>query len=156
MLLATDPAALGIDARAFAGAVSVSGVHDLTPLVLFSFNTDIKLDVGEALRLSPAFLSPRSPAHRCCSRSAANETAEFLRQTWIQWDRWPQSRPRGATAPLIVPGCDHFSVLAEYADGGQRADPRHARPVLTSLISGRVRGPPCRLTNDQRSLKFAI
>ena len=116
MLLATDPAALGLDARTFAGAVSVSGVHDLTPLVLFSFNADLKLDVGEALRLSPAFLSPGSDA-RLLLAVGANETAEFLRQTWIQWDRWPQSRPAGATTPLIVPGCDHFSILAEYADG---------------------------------------
>ena len=116
MLLATDPAALGIDEGAFAGAVSVSGVHDLTPLVLFSFNSDIKLDVGGALRLSPAFLSPRYRAPLLLA-VGANETAEFLRQTWIQWDRWPQSRPAGTTAPLIVPGCDHFSVLAEYADG---------------------------------------
>ncbi len=116
MLLATDPAALGLDSRTFAGAVSVSGVHDLTPLVLFSFNVDLKLDAGEALRLSPAFLSPGSGAPLLLA-VGASETAEFLRQTWMQWDRWPQSRPAGATAPLIVPGCDHFSILAEYADG---------------------------------------
>ncbi len=116
MLLATEPAALGIDARTFAGAVSVSGVHDLTPLVLFSFNKDLKLDVDEALRLSPAFLEPRYSAPLLLA-VGADETAEFLRQTWIQWDRWPQSRPMGMTAPLIVPARDHFSVLAEYADG---------------------------------------
>jgi arylformamidase len=116
MLLATDPAALGLDARTFAGAVSVSGVHDLTPLVLFSFNVDLKLDVGEALRLSPVFLSPGSGAPLLLA-VGADETAEFLRQTWIQWDRWPRNRPAGAPAPLIVPGCDHFSILAEYADG---------------------------------------
>ncbi len=115
MMLATDPASMGLDATSFAGAVSVSGVHDLTPLVLFSFNTDMKLDVGEALRLSPAFLAPRSNAPLLLA-VGGDETAEFLRQTWIQWDRWPQSRPPGADAPLIVPGCDHFSVLAEYAN----------------------------------------
>lgn len=115
MMLATDPASLGLDATSFGGAVSVSGVHDLTPLVLFSFNADLKLDVDLALRLSPAFLSPRLSAPLLLAVGGA-ETAEFLRQTWIQWDRWPESRPRGATSPLIVPGCDHFSVLAEYAD----------------------------------------
>ena len=41
---------------------SLSGVHDLAPLVQFSFNADLKLDAGEALRLSPAFLSPGSGA----------------------------------------------------------------------------------------------
>ena len=115
MMLATDPAGLGLDATSFAGAVSVSGVHDLTPLVLFSFNADMKLDVAEAQRLSPAFLAPRSNAPLLLA-VGSDETAEFLRQTWIQWDRWPQSRPRGASAPLIVPRCDHFSVLAEYAE----------------------------------------
>ena len=116
MMIATDPATLGLDARALAGAVSVSGVHDLTPLVMFSFNADLKLDVDEAKRLSPAFLSPRSQAPLLLA-VGGSETAEFLRQTWIQWDRWPRNRPAGAEAPLIVPGCDHFSVLAEYADG---------------------------------------
>jgi len=115
MMLATDPTALGLGATSFAGAVSVSGVHDLTPLVLFSFNADMKLDVAEALRLSPAFLAPQSSAPLLLA-VGGDETAEFLRQTWIQWDRWPQSRPPGAFAPLIVPHCDHFSVLAEYAD----------------------------------------
>jgi arylformamidase len=115
MMVATDSASLGLDAKSFAGAVSVSGVHDLTPLVLFSFNTDMRLDVAEALRLSPAFVAPQSGAPLLLA-VGGDETAEFLRQTWIQWDRWPQSRPRGAEAPLIVPGCDHFSVLAEYAD----------------------------------------
>jgi arylformamidase len=117
MMLATDPAALDLSAKAFAGAVSVSGVHDLTPLVLFSFNADMKLDVDEALRLSPAFLAPQSQAPLVLA-VGGDETAEFLRQTWIQWDRWPQSRPPAAAAPLIVPRCDHFSVLAEYADAG--------------------------------------
>ena len=115
MMVATDPASLGLDAKSFAGAVSVSGVHDLTPLVLFSFNTDMRLDVAEALRLSPAFLAPQSSAPLLLA-VGSDETAEFLRQTWIQWDRWPQSRPHGVEAPLIVPGCDHFSVLAEYAE----------------------------------------
>jgi arylformamidase len=116
MMIATDSAALGLDAQSFAGAVSVSGVHDLTPLVLFSFNTDMKLDVAEALRLSPAFLVPRSSAPLLLA-VGGGETAEFLRQTWVQWDRWPQNRPPGTNSPLIVPGCDHFSVLAQYADG---------------------------------------
>jgi arylformamidase len=115
MLNATDPAALGIDARAFAGAVSISGVHDLTPLVLFSFNADLRLDVAEAKRLSPAFLTPRFAAPLQLA-VGADETAEFLRQAWIQWDRWPRQRPPGTDAPLIVPGRDHFSVLADYVD----------------------------------------
>jgi arylformamidase len=116
MLLATEPAALGVDAGTIAGAVSLSGVHDLTPLVLFSFNADLRLDVGEALRLSPAFLSPRLSAPLLLA-VGADETAEFLRQTWMLWDRWPKSRPSAAKMPLIVPACNHFSVLAQYADG---------------------------------------
>jgi arylformamidase len=111
MLLATDwPARNPI-----AGAVSLSGVHDLAPMVLFSFNADFKLDADEAARLSPVNLAPRSHAPLLIA-AGADETPEFLRQSRILWDRWPGNRPAGMTGPLFVPARDHFSVVADYAD----------------------------------------
>ena len=51
MLLATDWTALRPRARPrCAGGVSLSGVHDLAPLVLVSFNADFRLDDAEAAR----------------------------------------------------------------------------------------------------------
>jgi len=115
MLFMTDWAALGLARDPSAGAVSLSGVHDLAPMVQFSFNADLKLDDVEAARLSPVHLSPRSPAPLLLA-VGADETSEFIRQTRILWDAWPASRPPGARAPLIIPGRHHFSVVVDYAD----------------------------------------
>jgi arylformamidase len=115
MLLATDWAAQGIARDPVAGAVSLSGVHDLAPLVQFSYNVDLRLDAAEAARLSPVHLSPRSRAPLVLA-VGADETSEFIRQTRILWDAWPANRPPGAGAPLIVPARNHFSVVFDYAD----------------------------------------
>lgn len=115
MLLATDWTALGLGNAPIAGAVSLSGVHDLAPMVLFSFNTDFKLDAAEAARVSPVNLAPRTRAPLLIA-VGADETSEFLRQSRILWDRWPANRPAGMSAPLFVPARNHFSVVADYAD----------------------------------------
>jgi len=115
MLLATDWAALGVRSDPIAGAVSLSGVHDLAPLVLYSFNTDLKLDAAAAARMSPVNLTPRSRAPLVIA-VGADETSEFLRQSRILWDRWPANRPAGMNAPLFIPERNHFSVVADYAD----------------------------------------
>ncbi len=115
MLLATDWATAGLERDPVAGGVSLSGVHDLAPMVLFSFNADLKLDAAEAARLSPVRLQPRGRAPLLLA-VGADETPEFIRQARILWDAWPACRPAGAVAPLIVPGRHHFSVVVDYAD----------------------------------------
>jgi arylformamidase len=92
-------------------------VHDLAPMVLFSFNADFRLDAAEAARLSPARLEPWVDAPLLVAVGGA-ETSEFLRQAQLQWDAWPAQRPPGSTGPLVVPGKDHFSVVADHADPG--------------------------------------
>jgi arylformamidase len=115
MLFATDWSARGFAEPPIVGGVSLSGVHDLGPLVRFSFNADFKLDDAEAARQSPIFLTPRTPAPLVLA-AGADETAEFVRQTQMLWDAWPQNRPAGATGPLLVPARHHFSVVADYAE----------------------------------------
>jgi arylformamidase len=90
-------------------------VHDLAPIVLFSFNADIRLDEAEAARLSPVRLRPRSAAPLLVA-AGADETGEFLRQAQLLWEAWPANRPPGAMAPLIVPARHHFSVVADFGD----------------------------------------
>ena len=114
MMLATDWTAPGLARDPIAGGVSVSGVHDLTPMVHFSFNADFRLDEAEAARLSPARMAPLSRVPLVLA-VGADETSEFIRQTRIQWDAWPANRPAGARGPLIVPDRNHFSVMADYA-----------------------------------------
>jgi arylformamidase len=117
MLYATDWASAGLPRDPIAGGVSLSGVHDLEPLVLFSFNVDLKLDHAEAARMSPNRLSPRSSAPLLLA-VGADETSEFVRQTQILWEAWPANRPAGDTGPLVIPARNHFTVVLDYADPG--------------------------------------
>jgi len=115
MLVTTPAEAFGLAQHPLAGAVSVSGVHDLRPLTLASFNSELKLDDAEAARLSPILQQPvaRVPV---VIAVGADETAEFLRQADLLWDAWPENRPAKMQRPLVVPERHHFSVVVDYAD----------------------------------------
>jgi arylformamidase len=115
MLFATDWPTYGLPRAPFSGGLSLSGVHDLEPLVLSTMNADLRLDVDAARRVSPVNHSPKTDAPLLVA-VGAEETSEFLRQADLMFDAWPQSRPDGATAPLRIPGRHHFSVVLDYAD----------------------------------------
>ena len=114
MMFATDWTAHGFAASPLAGGVSLSGVHDLRPLVDFSFNSDFKLDEAEAWRVSPlAYPSlTKAPFVIACG---SDETTEFLRQSQILWDGWTDVR-RPLDGPLFIPGRNHFTVQLDHAD----------------------------------------
>lgn len=115
MLVATDWRARGLPADTIAGAVAISGVFDLEPLVQVSFNVDLKLDAGHAYLASPIHLQPRAAVPVLIVAGAA-ETSEFIRQSWLLWERWPESHPPGRRGPLFIPERHHFSVLSDLAD----------------------------------------
>jgi arylformamidase len=117
MMYASDWAAAGQEGVRIAGGVSLSGVHDLEPLVMFSFNCDFRLDAAEAARLSPTRLRPRLAAPLLLA-VGADETSEFVRQTQLLWDAWPEIRPAGDSTPFIIPKRHHFDVVADYGDPG--------------------------------------
>jgi arylformamidase len=114
MLLATDWGALGLPA-AIAGAVAVSGVFDLEPLVQVSFNSDLKLDAARAHAVSPIHLRPRLAVPLLIA-AGADETSEFIRQAWLLWERWTECHPPGRRGPLFVADRHHFSVLTDFGD----------------------------------------
>ncbi len=115
MMYVTDWREQGFEAPPFHAGVSLSGVHDLAPLPLFSFNGDIRLSDDEARRMSPLGYTP-TVAAPLLAAVGAGETSEFVRQTRLLWDAWPAQRPPGAAGPLIIPGKHHFSVVSDYAD----------------------------------------
>ena len=117
MMLARDWRADGFASCPIAAGLSLSGVHDLRPLVRFSGNVDFKLDDAEAARLSPALMRPTTNAPLAIAVGGA-ETGEFLRQAQLMWDAWPLNRPAGTAGPLVLPGKHHFDVVAEHADPG--------------------------------------
>ncbi len=114
MLVATDGSARG-SPPGLLGAVAISGVFDLEPLVQVSFNADLKLDPVRARAVSPIHLRPRSPVPVLVA-AGADETSEFIRQSWLLWERWPECHSHGRRGPLFVPERHHFSVVSELGD----------------------------------------
>ena len=114
MMLATDWEALGLTRDPFVGGVTLSGVHDLKPLVLSSMNSDLRLTNAEAARISPVNHVSLSPAPMLVAVGGA-ETSEFIRQAQLLWDAWPENA-QPAAGPLIVAGRHHFNVVIDHAD----------------------------------------
>ena len=67
--------------------VSISGVHDLRPLIHTAMNADLMLDRTEATAESPALLEPRSGIPLTCWVGAA-ERPEFRRQNALLANIW--------------------------------------------------------------------
>jgi len=88
--------------------LSVSGVHDLRPLLRTQMNETLKLDAAEAAAESPALLSPRVGIRVTCV-VGANERPEFIRQSDLLANIW---RGLGAeTRAVHLPGLHHFDVI---------------------------------------------
>jgi len=115
MLFATDWSRQGLARPPLAGGLTLSGVHDLAPIVFASFNVDLKLDAAEAERLSPVRMRPTTSAPLVMAVGGA-ETSEFVRQTQMLWDAWPANRPAGDAGPLIIAERHHFSVVVDWAE----------------------------------------
>jgi arylformamidase len=114
MMFATDWELLGLDREPFVGGVTLSGVHDLKPLVMASMNADLRLTNAEAARVSPVNHISLSQAPLLVAVGGA-ETSEFIRQSQLIWEAWPNNA-HPAAGPLIVAGKHHFDVVVDYAD----------------------------------------
>jgi arylformamidase len=158
MMYATDWGALGRDGLQIAGGVSLSGVHDLEPLLMYSFNSDLRLDAAQAARLSPTRLRPRVGAPLLLAVGADGPPNSSGRRSSCGCvarnpARW---RPRAVRHPQR----HHFDVVSDY--GNSRADrPADAGAVLTQaraalFILGSRAFIPKFLTADRRSLSLSI
>ncbi|QKV17618.1 alpha/beta hydrolase [Oricola thermophila] len=114
-----DPVAARVD-----GVMSISGVHDLRPLLRTEMNETLGLDIREARAESPALLEPVIDVPVICWAGAA-ERAEFVRQNALLANVW---RGLGlATETVEEPDRHHFSVV----DGLAQED----SPMTTILFS---------------------
>lgn len=93
--------------------VSISGVHDLRPLLRLALNADIRLDLDEATAESPALLMPRAGA-RVHAWVGDAERPEFVRQTTLLANIW--TGLRAEMSQTIAPGRHHFDVIEPMAD----------------------------------------
>lgn len=123
MVAAGSPLPADIRARVKT-VVSISGVHDLRPLVATGLNKNLRLSAEEATAESPVLMLPGEDTRLFCW-VGGNERAEFIRQNALMASMW---LGLGAeTGAYVEPDRHHFNVI----DG--LADPRH--PLTLTLIS---------------------
>jgi len=104
---------------------SISGVHDLRPLLETDMNKTLRIDANEAVAQSPALLKPTGD----CPATfwvGAQERPEFLRQTRIVEEHWSRSGlyPRVEGLPPAETGVssvyevdqNHFTVIDALTD----------------------------------------
>lgn len=93
--------------------VSISGVHDLRPLLRTRMNEVLGLDAQEAAAESPALAIP-SEGTRLRAWCGGAELPEFVRQTELIVNIWTGL---GADCRArIVPGKHHFDIVDALAD----------------------------------------
>lgn len=98
-----------------AHVLSISGVHDLRPLLRTAMNGTLRLSAEEARAESPALLEPVAGTRLTCWAGAA-ERGEFLRQNALLANVWTGL---GATAEAIEEADrHHFNVIDGLADPG--------------------------------------
>ena len=93
--------------------ISISGVHDLRPLMNTAMNDDLRLDLDEARAESPALREPRAGIDLLCW-VGAGERPEFLRQNALLANVWTGCGAR--TRAHEAPRRHHFSVIGDLAD----------------------------------------
>ena len=103
--------------------LSLSGLHDLRPLLATQMNAQLRLSADEAACESPALLDP-APGLRVTAWVGGHERPEFLRQSALLREAWAR---KGADAHLVAEaGMHHFNVI----DGLTRPDTALTRCLL--------------------------
>ena len=95
--------------------VSISGVHDLRPIMRTEMNDTLNIDRMEALTESPALLEPVGDTRLICW-VGGGERAEFVRQNALLASIWKGLG--AATVAVEEPDRHHFNVV----EGLQEAD----------------------------------
>jgi hypothetical protein len=95
--------------------VSISGLHDLRPLMATKMNETLRLDEAEAAAESPALLRPMKDARIICWAGGA-ERQEFRRQNALLANIW--TGLGAATACVEEADRHHYSVIDGLADAG--------------------------------------
>ncbi|HMA52765.1 MAG TPA: alpha/beta hydrolase [Magnetospirillaceae bacterium] len=107
-----------------AKVLSISGLHDLRPLMQTSMNAKLHLDAAEAAAESPALLMPRDGTVMT-AWVGADERPEFLRQTALLANIW--AGLGAETRQAIAPGRHHYDVIDDLAQPDS--------PMVAELLS---------------------
>lgn len=123
LLCADAPLSPGTAGR-IAGALSISGVHDLRPLLNTRMNALLRLDRAAAAAESPALLAPREGSGLTVA-VGLDERPEFLRQARLLVAAWAGLGAR--TRLLELPETHHFDII----EGLESPD----TPLTTALLA---------------------
>ncbi|MEM6761983.1 MAG: alpha/beta hydrolase [Pseudomonadota bacterium] len=124
-MMCTDAPLDGAVRTRLKSVTSISGLHDLRPIMRLERNTGLGIDEAEAQAESPALLAPQTGVRLVCWVGAM-ERAEFLRQNALLANIW---RGLGATTDVVEePDRHHFDVI----DG--LTDPRS--PLMRAVLGG--------------------
>jgi acetyl esterase/lipase len=123
MISATSPLPEAARAR-IRNTVSISGVHDLRPLLKTAMNADLRIDDAEAQTESSALLRPLPGARVTCWVGSA-ERPEFIRQNALLANIWTGLGAQ--TCTVEEPGRHHFDVIDGLADRNH--------PIVRTLLA---------------------
>lgn len=123
MLCRNAPLGESLRAR-IANVVSISGLHDLRPLLTLEMNEILRLDDAEAVMESPALQYPMDGARLTCW-VGADERPEFIRQNDLLANIW--TGLGAETSSVHALGKHHFNVIADLEDRNS---------ALTRLLTG--------------------
>jgi acetyl esterase/lipase len=113
--LACKDTALSTEVQArLCHVTSISGVHDLRPILRLEINADIRLDADEAFAQSPALLEPLARIALSCI-VGADELPEFVRQSGVLANIW--SGFGIDTGSWQVKGRHHFDIIDDLQKG---------------------------------------
>ena len=97
--------------------VSISGLHDLRPLLQTTMNDRLRLDADEAKAESSTLCKPNPLVSVVCW-VGARERPEFLRQSETLKQAWKSQI--GDIQCVVDPGRQHFDVIAPLGDPESR------------------------------------
>jgi len=100
----------------FGVAATISGLHDLRPLVHSFVNEPLKLDEAAAIRNSPLLDLPRQSRAHLIASCGQRESDEFKRQTQTYLQRWTSRGFSGEE--VVMPGFHHFDIILELEKPG--------------------------------------
>lgn len=106
---------IGEAADLIAAAMPISGLFHLAPLVPTFVNKAMGMDAGEAASLSPLVWTPPSGL-KVTAVVGGDESSEYHRQTRTLVSCW--GALGAATKEIVVPGANHFTVIAPLAEPG--------------------------------------
>lgn len=124
MICASSPLCATTRGR-IANVMSISGIHDLRPMMATMMNEHLRIDIHEARAQSPALLEPMKNARIICWVGGA-ERSEFIRQNALLANAW--TGLGAATLCVEEPDRHHFNVIDALAD------PNHA--LTQTLLTG--------------------